>query len=41
LGQLQQFTGKGKKVAFDDEGNPQEVHEPTEALILSSDLLSG
>ena len=40
LGQLQQFTGKGKKAVFDDEGNPHEVYELTEAMILSSGLLS-
>lgn len=40
LGQLQQFTGKGKKVAFDDEGNPHEVCELIEAVIPLLGLLS-
>jgi hypothetical protein len=40
LGQLQQFTGEGKKVAFDDEGNPHEVYELTEAVIPLLGLLS-
>lgn len=39
LSQLLQSTDKCKKVVFDDEGNPHEVHELTEAVIPSLGLL--